>query len=100
MSFQPDNNDLLDGSVNFNDKEYITTGPRPTGVAAQCFDPNHAPAPCNPDAVGVDRVYVSWTLFLATGGSQIVISYSDDQGRSWSAMKVINGSGAFCVGRA
>ena len=103
VSFQPDNDGALDSSVNFNDKEYITTGPRPAGVSPQCFDPNHAPAPCNPDAVGVDRVYVSWTLFNSAangGGSQIVLSYSDDQGRSWSNMKMISGAAAFCVGRA
>jgi hypothetical protein len=102
VSFQQDNDDLLNSSVNFNDKEYITTGPRPTGVSPQCFDPNHAPAPSNPDAVGVDRVYVSWTIFNSAangGGSQIVLSYSDDQGRSWSNKTVINGSAAFCVGR-
>jgi hypothetical protein len=100
VNFIPDNDTTLNGSVDFNDKEYIATGPRPEGVAPQCFAPDHTPAPsCNPDTVGVDRVYVSWTLFLAGGGSQIVISYSDDQGRSWSAKKVINGSAAFCVGR-
>jgi hypothetical protein len=100
VSFQADNDDLLNGSVDFNDKEFVTTGPRPAGIAAQCFTPAHAPTPCvAPDAIGVDRIYVSWTLFLATGGSQIVFSYSDDQGRSWSPMKVINGSANFCVGR-
>jgi hypothetical protein len=30
--------------------------------------------------------------------SQIYLSYSDDQGRSWAPFKVISGSAAFCVG--
>jgi len=101
VNFVADNDDELNGSVDFNDKEYIAAGPRPAGVSAQCFAPNHTPAPCNADAVGVDRLYVSWTLFLSDGSdeSQIVLSYSDDQGRSWSPGKVINGSANFCVGR-
>lgn len=97
VSFNPDNDPLLNGSVPFDDKEYMTTGPRPAGVQPVCFTPvTRVPTPCNPAVVGVDRIYVTWTRFTATA-SQINLSHSDDQGRSWSPRRVINGSAAFCA---
>jgi len=102
VNFVQDNDTLANASVPFNDKEWGTAGPRPAGIAPTCFAPiSKTPQPCNPAVVGVDRLYVTWTLF-ATGNqySQINLSYSDDQGRSWSPPKVINGSAGFCVGTA
>jgi hypothetical protein len=105
VSFNPDNDLALNASVPFNDKEYITTGPRPEGVAPQCFTPTHAPTPCgDPKTIGVDRVYVTWSKFVATfgimgaHGSRITLSYSDDQGRSWSPEKTISATAVFCQG--
>src|SRR5919202_3056852 len=104
VQFDQDNDASPNFSITFNDKEYITTGPRPAGVAPQCFTVSHAPAACAPGApIGVDRLYVTWTRFNfepagVQRSSQINISYSDDQGRSWSARQIINGSAAFCVG--
>ena len=97
VSFFPDPDGILNGSVPFEDKEYMTTGPRPEGVQPQCFAPiTRAPVACDPDVVGVDRIYVTWTRFDATG-SRIHLSYSDDQARSWSPARVISGSAPFCV---
>jgi hypothetical protein len=57
--------------------------------------------PCNPDTIGSDRLYVTFSVFAAagqaTGDAQIFLSYSDDQGRSWSQPTPIYGSGQFCV---
>ena len=76
----------------------MTTGPRPAGVSPTCFGPEtHTPKPCDPATIGVDRLYVTWSKFLTTGGSPIYFSYSDDQGRSWSAEKAISGAASFCV---
>jgi hypothetical protein len=96
VSFFPDNDRILNGSVPFEDKPYGTAGPRPAGVDPQCFDHNHAPAPCAPGTVGVDRIYITWTRF--DDASEIFMSFSDDEARSWSPAEVINGSAAFCVG--
>jgi hypothetical protein len=98
-------------SVTFNDKEYIAAGPRPAGVTPTCFAPEtktpRAPGTpgCPEEIIGVDRLYVTWTRFtnpVGTPGfitdSKIQMSYSDDQGRSWSPEKTINGSAAFCTG--
>jgi hypothetical protein len=103
VDFLPDNDLVFNGSVPFNDKPYMTTGPRPAGVQPQCFDPAHSPVACgDPATIGVDRVYVTWTTFgQATGAfSRITLSYSDDQGRSWSPKKTISGSAPFCIGAA
>jgi len=103
-AFQQDNDLLLNASVLFNDKDYMAAGPRPVGVNPVCFGPEtHTPVACDPAVVGTDRLYVTWTIFSAASGpqySQINVTYSDDQGRSWSAPKVINGSAPFCVGSA
>ena len=40
---------------------------------------------------------MTWSKFLTAGGSPIYFSYSDDQGRSWSAEKSISGAASFCV---
>jgi hypothetical protein len=96
ISFQQDDNFSPDGSIPFDDKEYIAAGPRPSGVEPQCFTAAHAPTACNPAQVGVDRIYVTWTKFTATA-SEIYLSYSDDQARSWSLPKAISGSASFCA---
>jgi hypothetical protein len=107
VNFIQDNDQAANASVPFNDKEYGTAGPRPTGVAPMCFAPiSKTPIPagnpgCPTSIIGVDRLYVTWTLFAAGNAySQINLSWSDDQGRSWSPPKVINGSAPFCVGTA
>jgi len=100
VSFQQDNDSVANGSIPFDDKEYIAAGPRPTGVAAQCYTPAHAPTACPPDTpISPDRLYVTWTKFTATSAN-IMESHSDDQGRSWSAAQPISGSAPFCVGGA
>ena len=68
MNYIPDNDDILNWSVAFNDKEYITAGPRPPG-SARCFAPiQHRRRRARPRHIGVDRLYVSWTLFLRGAG--------------------------------
>jgi hypothetical protein len=96
VSFQLDNDFVVNGSIPFDDKEYITAGPRPAGVDPQCFTATHAPTACDPSQVGVDRIYVTWTKFTDTD-SKIMLSYSDDQARSWSPQQPISGSAAFCA---
>jgi hypothetical protein len=97
VNFVQDNDSSLNGSVPGNDKEWITAGPRPTGVLPQCFTPfTHTPGTCPDGAVGPDRLYVTFSLFSNNGSAEIFISYSDDRAHSWSAPKYIAGSGAFC----
>ena len=112
VAFTPENQTTppfgssMNFSVTFNDKEYIAAGPRPEGVEPTCYTPaTRAPRACDPNQVGPDRIYVTWTRFtnpVGTPGfitdSKIVESHSDDMGRSWSPEKVINGSAAFCTG--
>ncbi len=92
------------GNVSFNDKEYIAAGPRPEGVEPVCFGPEtRLPVDCDPAQVGTDRLYVTWTLFNTfetpeTSNSNIYLSYSDDQARSWSPPQAISGSAPFCLG--
>jgi hypothetical protein len=98
VAFQQDNDSVLNGSVPGYDKEWITAGPRPAGVSPTCFTPlAHAVTPCADGIVGVDRLYVTYSLFSGAGSAQIFLSYSDDQARSWSPAKLINGSGTFCA---
>jgi len=116
VSFQQDNDSRLNGSVPTHDKEWLTAGPRPAGVQPTCFSPFAVPATtlatgvvlapkttvtCAPGTIGSDRLYVTFSLFAqagtGTGNAQIFISYSDDQGRSWSQPKPIYGSGQFCI---
>ena len=59
---------------------------------------------CPAAIIGSDRLYVTWTRFtnpVGTPGfitdSKIVMSYSDDQGHSWSPQQAINGSAPFCA---
>jgi hypothetical protein len=93
-----DTDNTVNGSVPFNDKEWMTTGPRPAGVNPVCFTPiTRAPTACDPTTVGVDRIYVTWSLFDDVG-SRIFFSFSDDQARSWAPPKAISGSAPFCVG--
>ncbi|MEJ7652943.1 MAG: hypothetical protein WKH64_06190 [Chloroflexia bacterium] len=81
LNFNQDNNTVADGSVPFNDKEYIAAGPRPSGVSPQCFAPiTKRVRTCASNAVGVDRVYVTWSLFntfasIDTANVNIVLSY-------------------------
>ncbi|MEP6977979.1 MAG: sialidase family protein [Thermoleophilia bacterium] len=98
VAFTQDDNSTLDGSVPGHDKEYIAAGPRPSGIAPVCFTPTtHTPGTCPADAIGPDRLYVTWTIFNDIG-AQILLSYSDDRAHSWSNPKVINGGAAICVG--
>ncbi len=100
VSWQPDNDRLLNDSVPFEDKEYIDAGPRPTGVQPTCFAPEtKTPLPpgspgCPAERIGPDRVYVTWTRFDAN--SQIWMSYSDDRARSWSVPTDDQRERAFC----
>ncbi len=97
VTFNSDNDTAPNGSVVFDDKEYATAGPRPAGVTPTCFTPvTRTPTTCHATVVGVDRLYVTFTRFSETA-SQILVSYSDDQARSWSQAKPINGSAAFCA---
>jgi hypothetical protein len=97
VGFIQDNDSLLNGSVPGFDKEWITAGPRPSGVNPTCYGPiSHSPVTCADAVVGVDRVYVTYSLFSDTGSAEIFESHSDDQGRSWSPAVFIAGSGAFC----
>lgn len=97
VSFNADNDNAANSSVPFDDKEWMTVGPRPAGVQPVCFTPvSRAAIACDSDVVGVDRVYVTFTRFTTTD-SQIYVSYSDDQARSWSPPKAISGSAPFCV---
>lgn len=97
VTYNPDADMLADGSVPFDDKEYMAAGPRPAGVQPVCFTPvTRQPTGCDPQVVGVDRLYVTFTRFTDTA-SQIYLSYSDDQARSWSPARMINGSADFCA---
>ena len=98
VGYIKDNDNVLNGSVPAFDKEWITAGPRPTGVSATCFTPlTHTPTACNPAVVGVDRLYVTYSLFSGAGSAQIFLSYSDDQARSWSSPQFIGGAASFCA---
>jgi hypothetical protein len=98
VGFIQDNDTVLNGSVPAFDKEWISAGPRPNGVAPQCFTPiTKTPIACNEEQVGSDRLYVTYSLFSDAGSAQIFFSYSDDRGHTWSPPKVINGAAAFCA---
>lgn len=79
----------------FHDKEWMTTGPRPAGVAL-------VPG-TDQGFVSPDRLYVTWTRFdFDEGGtgfvdSPIVTAYSDDQGRHWSAPTEVSGTAPRCA---
>jgi hypothetical protein len=98
----------------FDDKEWLAAGPRPftasttdppsTRIAPVCFSAfTRTPGTCDPDVVGVDRLYVTWTRFEDDPAAQfrftaqILLSYSDDQGRSWSPPRIISGNAPFCL---
>jgi hypothetical protein len=101
---------IFNGDAPFDDKNWLAAGPRPNGVAPQCFGPfSRAPRPCDPDLVGSDRLHATWTRFDFQGcdepnefttpcENRIWHSFSDDQARSWSPPKPISGSAAFCAG--
>jgi hypothetical protein len=103
VNYTPDPDNTLNGSVPFNDKNYMTAGPRPAGVTPTCFAPiSKTPIPsgqpgCPTTLIGPDRLYVTWTIFAATT-TQIFFSYSDDRAYSWSPPRPISGGAAFCVG--
>jgi hypothetical protein len=101
VNYYPDNDNTLNGSVPANDKNYMTTGPRPAGVQPTCFAPISktpiaagTPA-CPTSIIGVDRLYVTWTIFFGNTAA-INFSYSDDRAYSWSPARVISGSAPFC----
>lgn len=84
------NNDDQD-CTHFYDKEFIAAGPRPRGATLVTGT--------NTKHLSPDRVYVTFTDFILTpvAGTQLIrspimISYSDDQGRHWSAPAEISGS--------
>jgi hypothetical protein len=101
VNYYADNDFLLNGSVPFNDKNYMTAGPRPTGVTPVCFAPiSKTPIPggqtgCETGLIGPDRLYVTWTIFFGNTAT-INFSYSDDRAYSWSPPRVISGSAPFC----
>lgn len=98
VTYNDDQDQLPNGSVPFDDKEWMTTGPRPAGVQPQCFGPEtRKTMPCPEGSVGVDRIYVTWTRFT-DDGSRILFSYSDDRAHSFSPPQQISGSAAFCIG--
>jgi hypothetical protein len=95
--FDPDDDLELNFSVPFHDKEYMAAGPRPAGVDPVCYTPiSREPTACDPDVVGVDRIYVTWTKFTPDGTAEIHMSHSDDQARSWSPPQPIFGNAPFC----
>jgi hypothetical protein len=101
VNYYADNDNTLNGSVPANDKEYIASGPRPSGVTPTCFAPiSKTPIPagqtgCPTSRIGPDRLYVTWTIFFGNTAT-INFSYSDDRAYSWSPAKVIDGSAPFC----
>ncbi len=100
VTYQDDPDNLLNGNVDFDDKEWMAAGPRPAGVQPVCFTPfTRTQRACDPDVLGVDRLYVTWTRFTSTPPFQaaIMISFSDDEARSWSPPRFIAGSAPFCV---
>src|SRR3954471_96816 len=105
VNYTPDPDNILNGDVPFNDKNYMTTGPRPAGVQPTCFAPiSRTPIPagqpgCANSLIGPDRIYVTWTIF-DEDSSKIFVSYSDDRAYSWSPPTPISGGAAFCVGGA
>jgi hypothetical protein len=100
VAFQQDDDAVLNGSVPGYDKEWLTAGPRPAGISPQCFTAlTHSPTDCNPDVIGSDRLYATYSLFSEEGSAEIFLQYSDDEARSWSAPKFIAGSAPFCVAR-
>jgi hypothetical protein len=103
VTFFDDPDGMLNGSAPFDDKEYIAAGPRPAGVEPVSFRPfTGAPFPTPEAILGVDRIYVTWTRFednpnaLFGFTANIMISFSDDQGRSWSPARPISGSAPLC----
>ena len=98
VTFIPDNDGILNGSVPFDDKPYGTAGRAPRAWRRSASRRAHARRPCPPGTVGPDRIYITWTRFDDVGRPKIKISYSDDRARSWSPAKVISGRAPFCVG--
>ena len=103
VAYTPDNDNALNGSVPSHDKNYMTAGPRPTGVTPTCFAPISKTAipagqtGCANDLIGPDRLYVTWTIFFGPT-AKIYFSYSDDRAYSWSPPKEIDGTASFCTG--
>ncbi len=88
---------VLNGSVPFDDKSYMTAGPRPSGVSPVCYLPiSRTPTACDPALVGPDRLYVTWTRFDNIATAQIMASISDDRGRSWSDAIHVSTTAPFC----
>ena len=101
VTYQKDNDFLLNGSVDFDDKEYVEVGPRPAGVSPTCFTPiARTPTACDPARVSPDRIYITWTRFATSGTSEIMLSFSDDRAHSFSPPRAISGSSPICIGGA
>jgi hypothetical protein len=107
VTYFDDPDQTLNGNIPFDDKEWMAAGPRPAGVAPRCFTPfTRTPTACDPDLVGVDRLYVTWTRFNTTGCAtgvvpcegRIWLSYSDDQARSWAPPRVVSVPSSLCLG--
>ena len=102
VTFFKDDNRDLDGSVPFDDKEYIATGPRPAGVGPAVLRAGHE----RPESHATRASSASTASTSRGRGSTIDAArrsccrYSDDQARSWSPIRrTISGSAPFCAVR-
>ena len=97
VTFNQDQDAMNNFSVPFDDKEYIAAGRRPDNVKPQCFGAfTDAPRTCAPGTIGADRLHVTWTRFTNTN-AEILYSFSDDRGLSWSPPRAVSGSAPFCT---
>jgi hypothetical protein len=108
VTYQQDPDGTGPAAPPFEDKEYVAAGPRPAGVEPVCFQPITRDAiqvgeeGCPAANIGVDRIYVTWTRFADDPVSpvgftaQIMLSFSDDQARSWSPPRPIGGNAPLC----
>src|SRR2546428_1311664 len=81
-----DNDNSLNGSVPAFDKEWITAGPRPAGVAATCFTPlTHTQTACAAGTVGGGRRYGASSQVSRAGSAQIFLWFSDGPAPACSA---------------
>jgi len=115
VTYNDDPDNVIGGATEppFDDKEWMAAGPRPftpsttddssARIAPVCFGAfTRAPSTCDPDVVGVDRLYVTWTRFESNPSAFfgftafIFLSYSDDQARSWSPPRIISASAPVC----
>ena len=97
VSFFQDNDGQLNGSQPGNDKEWITAGPRPSGVSAKCFTPfTHSVRACDPGVVGCRPALCD---VLALLGRRIRGDHVQLLGRPGTIVvgsQAIYGAAAFC----